>query len=399
MIPDAAVAAADVYKAGRLAGHLWRLGEHVTFAELDGYDGPAVATTLPRGHPPVTTDRFRLPAYFAGLLPEGQTRRVSLARALHLAEDDELGLLAQIGADTIGDVQVVPAGTPLPTDALGEPVDLTELSFPELLAVPDRLEHRAAVAGVQPKISYHSRTVAGGAAGRVILKLAPDASWHGVLHNEAVFTTAARRVGLAAPDVELVDDRDGVGALAVTRFDRSVADGRLRRHAQEDAAQVLGLQPAEKYDPDARQVVTALAEVCAAPRVARRDLLHQLLYSYTVGNNDVHAKNLSVGRDPHRGLWQVTPVYDVLHTWPYEGDHRFHPAIGARPHDTASRRQWVALAADLGLPGRVVDKLIDAVGDGVGGLVDELDAEQLNMPSSWVRDVHRRIRKRLRDLQ
>jgi serine/threonine-protein kinase HipA len=397
VIPEDAAVSGDVHKAGQHAGILWRQGERVTFAYLDGYAGPPVAFTLPLGARAVE-DRFRLPPFFAGLLPEGETRRRALVRALHVAEEDELGLLVQIGADTIGDVQVLPAGSDPPADEVGTAVDLTTLAFGDLWDPPELLHDRSSVAGVQPKMSSRSRSLIGGRAGRVILKFSPDPSWHGVLENEAVFMSAARNVGLAAPDVHIVSDRQGVRALAVARFDRSVANRRLVRHAQEDASQVLGLRPAEKYDPGAREVIGALSAVCAAPAVARRDIMHQLLYSYVVGNNDVHAKNLSVGQDPRTGLWSVTPVYDVLHTWPYESDHTFHPAVGAVAHDTVSRRRWEALADDIGLPRRVLDKLIDRVVSGVDALVEELDETVLAMPPSWVHDVRRRIRKRLRDL-
>lgn len=397
MIPTDATIGADVYKAGRHAAQLWRSGETVIFAYLERYDGAPVALTLPVGARTAETG-FRLPAFFAGLLPEGDTRRRSLARALHVAEDDELALLVQMGADTIGDVQVLPAGTPLPTDELDEPTNFTSVSFGDLWNIPERVADRSLVAGVQPKISHHSRSLIGGRARRVILKFSPDESWHGLLENEAFFMGGARAAGLRAPDVEIVTDRNGARALAIARFDRSVSSGRLLRHAQEDATQIMGLRPGAKYDPDARQVISALSEACAAPVVARRDLLHQLLYSYVVGNNDVHAKNVSVRQNPTTGIWSVTPVYDVLHTWPYEGDHRFHPAVAERPLDTVTRRQWQGLSDELGLPRRAVDKLFSQVADGVGQLFEELDEATLGMPQSWIRDVHRRIRKRLRDL-
>ena len=397
MIPADAAVAADVYKAGRLAGHLWRVGEQVTFCSLTGYDGPSVAFTLPSGTS-VVEDRFRLPPFFAGLLPEGETRRRALASSLHVSEDDDLGLLTQIGADTVGDVQVVPSGTTLPADELGAPADLSTVSFADLWRLPSRVADRSSVAGVQPKLSPHSRSLLGGHVGRFILKFSPDDAWRGVLRNEALFMASARAAGLKAPDVELVTDRDGVQALAVARFDRSAAGDRLLRHAQEDGTQLLGLRPGAKYDPDARQVVRALSSACAAPAVARRDLLHQLLYSYVVGNNDVHAKNLSIGQDPVSGLWSVTPVYDVLHTWPYEGDHRFHPAVREIAADTVTRKHWEALVDDLEVPRRVVEKLFERVAAGVGPLLAQLDEETLGMPTPWVRDVRRRIRKRLRDV-
>lgn len=396
MIPAAAVAAADVYKAGRPAAKMWRVGEEVTFAYLEGYDGARIASTLPLGRR-VVLDRLRTPPYFAGLLPEGDTRRRSFARALHIAEDDELGLLLRLGADTIGDVQVVAEGARLPDPDEVAPVDLSQLRFEDLW-LPEDVGQRSSIAGVQPKISYHSRSLIGGRAGRVILKLSPDASWHGVLRNEWLFMSAAPTAGVAAPHVEIVTDAAGTKALAVERFDRSLDGATLLRHAQEDASQLLGLRPSEKYDPDARQVIGALSEACSAPLVARRDLLHQLLYSYAVGNNDLHAKNLSIGQDPRSGVWSVTPAYDVLHTWPYEGDHRFHPAVRDVVHDSVTRRHWLALGADLALPAKVIAQLCDRVAVAVGRLVDTFSPELLDMPETLVRDVRRRVSRRVRDL-
>ena len=399
MIPDEAVAAADVYKAGVLTGVMWRVGDDVTFRYVADYDGPPVASTLPVGSQ-ATGSRMQAPSFFAGLLPEGQTRRGMLARALHVSEDDDLGLLLHLGADTIGDVQIVEAGSPLPADVddVQEPGDLARVRFAELW-LPVDPSRRHAIAGVQPKISFHSRSLVGGRAGPVIVKLSPDDSWHGVLHNELLFMTAARDAGLNAPHVQLVADADEVPALAVARFDRSVDDGMLVRHAQEDATQVLGLRPSQKYDPTATDVIAALSQRCTAPRVAARDLLHQMLYSYAVGNNDLHAKNLSIGQDPTTGVWSVTPVYDVLHTWPYEGDHRFHPAVRDVLHDSVTRKHWLALAADVGLPEKVAAGLCDKVAASVGALIDSFTPEGLDMPPLWVRDLRRRVTRRVRDLE
>jgi serine/threonine-protein kinase HipA len=275
--------------------------------------------------------------------------------------------------------------------------DFRTISFAQLW-LPDDPSQRSPVAGVQPKLSYHSRSLIGGRVGPVILKFSPDDRWHGVLHNERLFVTAAAHAGLEAPDVEVVEDRDGVRALAVARFDRSWRNGRLVRHAQEDASQVLGLRPSQKYDPDARAIIDALSQLCTAPRVAARDLLHQMLYRYAIGDNDLHAKNLSIGEDPASGVWKVTPVYDVLHTGPYEGDHRFHPAVRDRLHDSVPSRHWVSLATDVGVPVPVIDRLRRTVVDAVGQLAEALTPELLDMPATWVRDVRRRIGKRVRDL-
>ena len=103
---------ADVYKAGQRAATLRRTADGVEFRYLadwiDGEQAP-VATTLPVGPAPIVRPGGALPSYFAGLLPEGR-RLGALRRAVKTSADDELSLLLAVGADAIGDVQVVPAG-------------------------------------------------------------------------------------------------------------------------------------------------------------------------------------------------------------------------------------------------------------------------------------------------
>ena len=97
---------ADVYKAGHFAATLQRVNGGTEFSYLATYDGPAVATTLPRTTDPFITPAGAVPAFFAGLLPEGR-RFSSLQRAIKTSADDELSLLLAVGSDTIGDVVIV----------------------------------------------------------------------------------------------------------------------------------------------------------------------------------------------------------------------------------------------------------------------------------------------------
>ena len=112
-----------------------------------------------------------------------------------------------------------------------------------------------------------------------------------------------------------------------------------------------------------------------------------------------HAKNLSVKQDPTTGLWKPTPVYDVLHTWPYEGDHRFHPAVKANLADSVSRPHWLRFGEDIGVPLRVTERLLAAVDNAVSPWLENLDSTTLPMLDKWLRDVRRRIGRRLRDLR
>ncbi len=130
---------ADVYKAGERTALLERdpTGA-VTFSYREGYSGPAVASTLPVTADRVTTPGGGLPPFFAGLLPEGH-RLTVLRRAVKTSPDDELSLLLAVGADTPGDVQVVPAGEQ-PTDP--PPLAATSPAHLDLRALTGAPHHR-----------------------------------------------------------------------------------------------------------------------------------------------------------------------------------------------------------------------------------------------------------------
>ncbi|MGD8288215.1 MAG: HipA N-terminal domain-containing protein, partial [Gemmatimonadota bacterium] len=124
-------------KNGVPAASLERRRDAVVFAYDDSYrasGGPPVATTLPLGDPVVTHAPGALPPFFSGLLPEGR-RLTALRAAAKTSADDELTLLLAVGADTVGDVQVLPEGEdPDDVQPLVTVSEWSEVRFSELLA-------------------------------------------------------------------------------------------------------------------------------------------------------------------------------------------------------------------------------------------------------------------------
>jgi serine/threonine-protein kinase HipA len=150
------VKTADVYKAGLSAGVMRRLADRTEFLYRPEYldsSGPPVAWSLPMRAEAFTAPAAAVPAFFAGLLPEGR-RLTALRRTVGTSADDEFSMLLAVGGDTIGDVQVLPAGDTL---AGTKPIvvdDFSEIIFADLFARaigqrPDRI----ALPGVQDKIS------------------------------------------------------------------------------------------------------------------------------------------------------------------------------------------------------------------------------------------------------
>lgn len=352
---------ADVYKAGQLAGQLRRDRDDVVFTYTDNYRTdstmPAVAFTLPKSVRPYRSTGGSVPAFFAGLLPEG-LRLHAMSTAVKTSEDDHFSILLAVGADTIGDVQIVPAGSP-PRDppALTDDTDTADADFAALFAravCPDvNLLDKTALAGAQVKVSARMiSTPITRARGPAILKLAaPEHPY--LLENENFFLDIAHGCGIQVPEHQLATDRAGRTALFVTRFDRVAQPGSLVRLAQEDACQVLGRYPAAKYRISLQQAIIGLADAVESRGCSRSDTALRLLeiaaFSYLIGNGDLHGKNLSIRQNPD-GIWEATPAYDLLTTQPYLG-WRDPMALSLYGRNNKLRhRYWIEAAVQLGIP-------------------------------------------------
>lgn len=377
MVNYKTVPVADVYKQDRLAGHLARDSDTVTFTYNPSYplEDAQVANTLPVGRP-VTATGGAVPAFFAGLLPEG-LRLTALTAATKTSADDMLTLLLAVGGDTIGDVRVAPIGEPLPpadtVTATHAGESFTSMFAAAIGTTPDTV----ALPGVQEKMS--GEMVSAHVSDRgipAIVKLDPPGRDR-MVANEHFFLQFAAACGIDVPEHDLRTDTNAQHALFVRRFDRIVIGTQMRRLAQEDVCQLANRYPSAKYQFTAQQAIRLIGDTVhvgggSAP-LAMLKALRIAAFSYLIGNGDLHAKNLSVHTTPTGGI-DLTPAYDLLCTQPYLSwnDPQAMPLMGRDANLTADT--FMSAAQHLGIGQRAIHTMLSTLRDTTPTWVNDLSA-------------------------
>lgn len=216
---------------------------------------------------------------------------------------------------------------------------------------------RGSISGAQPKMLV-SRSDDGrfleltGRGGLYILK-PQTASFRALPENEHAVMTIARKMGLEVPPCGLVRLGDGGWGYVVRRFDRSADGG--RRAMQEDFCALAGLSADQKYQGSIELCVRLLrahVEPRELPDQVGR-LFRQVLFSWWIGNGDLHLKNLSLTRGPE-GLVRLTPAYDLVSTeLVIEGDD-FALTLGGK-RSRFKRADWLGFARYAGVQGAEVE--------------------------------------------
>ncbi|WP_370677175.1 type II toxin-antitoxin system HipA family toxin [Pleomorphomonas sp. PLEO] len=366
-----ALRGADILFKDELAGTLVETANGGTrFTYRADWRGGDIACCLPflrREHEwPVGLHPF-----FQNIGSEGWLRQQK-ARAAHVVEDDDLGLLLRYGADCIGAVSVRP-----PDDAGALP-EITEATVN-----PGRT-----VSGVQRKLlvarGADSRFVPAAATGPAPYIAKFNSERIGSLvRNEALslrwMAAVLGKTEVTAFTTALISDLGEI-ALVVTRFDRAPDGGKLRL---EDCAQILrkprGQDYTGKYDAAYEDVASIIERYSSRPQIDLARFFKRLIAFVLIGNCDAHLKNFSLLETPD-GL-RLSPAYDVVNTALYDGfDQLLALSIGGRrlQLEAADQAVFRAFGKEIGLPDRVVDQTFKDLKRGVeraASVIQPPDAE------------------------
>jgi serine/threonine-protein kinase HipA len=304
--------------------------------------------------------------FFEALLPEGAIRD-QIASQLKLAASDSFGLLAKLGMDCAGALQIVEGSrmsqTPsvqwLDSDELDRLIE--EIPRHPLGIQRDDERLRLSLAGVQSKAvlvrdaaGRFGRPLDGMPSTHILKPEGRDARYPGLVANECFCMRLARRCGLSSASVEILT-LAGRPCLVVERFDRDLTAWPAHRLHQEDLCQALGITPDFKYQhegwdqPSYVGLAKLLSDHSLEPGFDRLAGAHAAVFHFLVGNADAHAKNIALLHLP--GGVRLAPLYDVVCTAAYpELNRELALSIGDELDPKAiSLVHWSDLAADFEL--------------------------------------------------
>lgn len=322
----------------------------------------ALSCSLPLQAAPF--DDLRARPFFAGLLPEGQMRRL-IAQQLHISWQNDFAILDHIGGECAGAVTFLEPGQPPPVAATDG--DVEWLSDGKVIAILDELprrpmlagenELRLSLAGAQDKLPVvveenRIGLPRHGAPSSHILK-PPILTIEDSVTNEAFCLALAKAMNfdVAGSRIHSVLNRE---FLLVERYDRTRdTAGRIHRLHQEDFCQALGVPPEMKYQneggPTLAQCFELLRRITRPHATQVLRLLDYVVFNGLIGNHDAHAKNFSLlytGKTP-----VLAPLYDTLSTAAYP---RLTPKMAMKlgskyTFSQVQARHWDQFAEEAGL--------------------------------------------------
>jgi len=352
-------------------------------------------------------DRVR--AYLWNLLPDNDAILAAWARRFRVSANNPLALLAHVGEECPGALQLLSPRRAEELTRAGRPADVVEwLSDDEVgrrlqrvLAEPAAWREpgdpgQFSLAGAQPKIALLFDGARWGIpSGRVptthILKPPALKELDGFAENEHVCLRLAAAMGLPTARSEVRRFADQA-AIVVERYDRVRLGGELVRLHQEDFCQALGIPPQTKYEsqggPSAASIIHLVQERSADVDADVATLVAALALNWVIGGTDAHAKNYSHIMQPG-GRIRLAPLYDLVSLLPYAEGRGPRVALamkigGEYRMRAVGRRNWERLARDIGAaPEAVVDlvrELVEALPDALAAVRTEAAADGLDHP-------------------
>ena len=119
----------------------------------------------------------------------------------------------------------------------------------------------------------------------------------------------AKAVGIEVPLHGMIYSKDGSLSYFSKRFDRV---GRNKKLPVEDFSQIAGLSRDTKYDFTIEKIIRLIEKFCTFPVIEKIKFFKLVLFSFVIGNEDMHIKNFSL--ITRKNKVEFSPAYDLLNS-------------------------------------------------------------------------------------
>lgn len=221
------------------------------------------------------------------------------------------------------------------------------------------------VPGVQRKLSLHLHSA--GRKPRLTLVNYPTGyilkpqvtEFNALPEAEHLVMSMADAVGIPTVPHALIKDGDRL-AYITRRIDRVAADGGTGMLAMEDFCQLDLRLTQDKYKGSYERCAKVIERYSSRPGIDLTELYMRLIFSYIVGNSDMHHKNCSLIETAEgSGQYILSPAYDLLpvNSIMPEDKEQFALTMNGKKRNLR-RGDFRKFAAACGIPLIAADKMI-----------------------------------------
>lgn len=359
--------------------------------------------------------------FFDNLLPDNSQIKARIQAKFHIATNQPFDLLASIGKDCVGAIQIIEGDIP----SFKHKINSESLNEKEIASILRGYQHyplgmtdntaefRISIAGAQEKSAflYHKQTWCrplGATPTTHIFKLPIGFISHQQMdlsdscENEWLCSQIIKAFGLPVAESEILHFED-VKALVVERFDRKLSQDKtwLMRLPQEDMCQALGISPNLKYQSDGGPGINDIMNLLlgSASPAEDRDLFFrsQVLF-WLLAAIDGHAKNFSLFIEPE-GKYRLTPLYDIMSAYPLIAKKQLEKQKikmamalkGENNHyhwHNAQRRHFIATAKSANYSTEKAEAILDEILNKVDDVIKKLAAQ---LPHAFPKQISRSV--------
>ncbi len=249
------------------------------------------------------------------------------------------------------------------------------------------------VPGVQKKISLHLHSGRGQQPRLTLVDyptgyiLKPQVeAFRALPESEHLIMHMAAHAGIKTVPHALIKAESGY-AFITRRVDRITDKNGTKKLAMEDFCQLDERLTQDKYKGSYERCAKLIQKYSSMPVFDLAEFFLRLVFSFAVGNSDMHLKNFSlIETAPESGIYILSPAYDLLPVnlvMPEDKEQFALPMNGKKSN--LHRKDFLIFAQTAGIPEKPANDMIDSIIDSLPRFI--ADVEDSLLPDDMKADL------------